>query len=120
MSIKILSLILFLKTITEKHGYNSDPDQCSDKCQSALNRISLLETNMKGNVQINFDIFFKTNLILHEMSFLSAFQECVYSCINGKCVNGSNTFVCFCNSGYAGANCNESKTMFDILLIILH
>ena len=39
--------------------------------------------------------------------------RCIYRCVNGRCVNENNTFVCSCYSGYAGKNCSESKIEFD-------
>ena len=41
--------------------------------------------------------------------FTSAFKECVNRCVNGRCVNEDNTYLCSCYFEYTGRNCRQCK-----------
>ena len=40
-------------------------------------------------------------------------------CTHGSCIDGVNSYMCACDQGYIGANCNEGTLMFHSFLFVL-
>ena len=40
-------------------------------------------------------------------------------CVNGKCIDGVNSYECKCNPGYDGTNCENSKGIYEVLIMTL-